>query len=61
MQALIDFNVIGDYREPDIMRFGFNPLYNSEKDVIKATEILKFILKKDIWKKKKYAKRKLVT
>ena len=26
MQALIDFGVIGDYREPNIMRFGFNPV-----------------------------------
>tara|TARA_A100001011_G_C14247229_1_gene816141 strand:- start:298 stop:1497 length:1200 start_codon:yes stop_codon:yes gene_type:complete len=61
MQALIDFEVIGDYREPDIMRFGFNPLYNSEKDVIKAIEILEIILRKDIWKDMKYSKRNFVT
>ena len=61
MQALIDFGVIGDYREPNIMRFGFNPLYNSEEDIIKAIEILNKILKDNLWKNKKYSKRKLVT
>ena len=61
MQALIDLDVIGDYREPNIMRFGFNPLYNSKDDVIRATEILKKICNEEIWKKNKYSKRKLVT
>ena len=61
MQALIDFGVIGDYREPNIMRFGFNPLYNSEEDIINAVEILNKILKDNLWKNKKYSKRKLVT
>ena len=61
IQALIDFGVIGDYREPNIMRFGFNPLYNSEEDIIKALEILNKILKDNLWKNKKYSKRKLVT
>ena len=61
MQALIDYDVIGDYRDPNIMRFGFNPLYNSEKDVNKATKILKSIFEKDLWKKNKYSKRKFVT
>ena len=59
MQALIDLDVIGDYREPNIMRFSFNPLYNSEDDVIRATEILKKICNEKIWKKNKYSKRKL--
>jgi len=43
------------------MRFGFNPLYNSEDDVIRATKILKKICNEKIWKKNKYSKRKLVT
>lgn len=44
MQALIRRGVIGDYREPAIMRFGFTPLYTSFADVWDAVEILKHIL-----------------
>jgi len=44
MQALIARGVIGDYREPEIMRFGFTPLYTSYADVWDAVEILKDIL-----------------
>ena len=61
MQALIDHQVIGDYREPDIMRFGFNPLFNNESQAIVAAQKLNFIIKENMWKNKKYTKRKLVT
>jgi kynureninase len=44
MAALIARGVIGDYREPHIMRFGFTPLYTSFADVWDAVEILKHIL-----------------
>lgn len=44
MAALIARGVIGDYREPAIMRFGFTPLYTSFADVWDAVEILKDIL-----------------
>jgi kynureninase len=44
MSALIARGVIGDYREPEIMRFGFTPLYTSYADVWDAVEILKQIL-----------------
>jgi kynureninase len=44
MQALIARGVIGDYREPEIMRFGFTPLYTSFADVWDAVGILKDIL-----------------
>jgi len=44
MQALIRRGVIGDYREPAIMRFGFTPLYTSYADVWDAVEILRDIL-----------------
>jgi kynureninase len=44
MAALIERGVIGDYREPAIMRFGFTPLYTSYADVWDAVEILRAIL-----------------
>ena len=44
MQALIARGVIGDYREPAIMRFGFTPLYTSFAEVWDAVEILVQIL-----------------
>ena len=45
MQALIARGVIGDFRAPDLMRFGFAPLYNRFADVWRAAEILGEILK----------------
>jgi kynureninase len=44
MSALIERGVIGDYREPEIMRFGFTPLYTRFADVWDAVEILRDIL-----------------
>ncbi len=44
MQALIEHGVIGDYREPGILRFGFTPLYTRFVDVWDAVEILRTIL-----------------
>ena len=44
MQALIERGVIGDYREPAIMRFGFTPLYTSFAEVWDAVDILRSIL-----------------
>ncbi|MDG1709150.1 MAG: kynureninase, partial [Emcibacteraceae bacterium] len=39
MSALIDHKVIGDFRAPNIIRFGFSALYNSYEDVWKAAEM----------------------
>ena len=44
IQALIERGVIGDYREPEIMRFGFTPLYIGFADVWDAVEALRDIL-----------------
>ncbi|MDC8756022.1 kynureninase [Janthinobacterium fluminis] len=44
MQSLIAHGVIGDYREPHVMRFGFTPLYTSYSEVWGAVQTLKRIL-----------------
>ena len=50
MQALIARGVIGDFRAPDVMRFGFGPLYVRYVDVFDAVVALEEILKTDAWK-----------
>ncbi|WP_408898026.1 kynureninase [Nocardioides sp. R1-1] len=50
MQALIERGVIGDFRAPDIMRFGFTPLYTSMTDVWDAVEVLQEIVVSESWR-----------
>ncbi|MEM7044513.1 MAG: kynureninase [Pseudomonadota bacterium] len=54
MQALIAHGVIGDFRAPDIMRFGFTPLYLDKHDVHHAAEILEEVVSNDLWRDPKY-------
>ena len=49
MQALISHGVVGDFRAPDTMRFGFTPLYIDEADVLATVDILENILTNDLW------------
>ncbi|MCC1492105.1 kynureninase [Cognatishimia sp. F0-27] len=61
MQALIARNVIGDFRAPNIMRFGFTPLYLDEADVRRAAEVLEEIMKTEAWRDPAYQTRAAVT
>ncbi len=61
MQALIARGVIGDFRAPDIMRFGFTPLYLDEGDVVQAAVILEDILTNRLWDRPEYRARNRVT
>ena len=61
VQALIARGVIGDYREPCIMRFGFTPLYTSFADVWDAVEALCNVLETGAWQSAQFNERKLVT
>ncbi|MFY3976758.1 kynureninase [Achromobacter xylosoxidans] len=61
MQALIARGLIGDYREPEVLRFGLTPLYFGYADVWDAVEILKDVLDSKAWDKPEFKQRSTVT
>jgi kynureninase len=61
MQALIDKGVIGDFRAPDCLRFGFTPLYVGEAEVRGAVDILARILDDGSWDQPRYRQKAAVT
>lgn len=61
MQALIDRQVIGDFRAPNLMRFGFTPLYIDEQDVVAAVDVLQEVLDGQLWDDPKYQVAQAVT
>ena len=61
MQALIARGVVGDFRAPDLIRFGFAPLYNSHAEMVRAAEILADILSSREWDQPRFKQRAKVT
>lgn len=61
VQALIARGVVGDFRMPDVMRFGFAPLYICHVDVVRAVRILEEVLADELWREPKYQVRAAVT
>ena len=61
MQALIAHGVIGDFRAPDILRFGFTPLFTDAADVTRAAETLSRIMAESLWDNPAYKTRAKVT
>ncbi|MDQ2091502.1 kynureninase [Marimonas arenosa] len=61
MQALIARGVIGDFRAPDIMRFGFTPLYIDADDVTRAVDTLAEVMTNRLWDTPEYKTRARVT
>ena len=61
MQALIARGVIGDFRAPNLMRFGFTPLYTRFADVSGAAEILGEIIQSREWDQPRFKARAKVT
>lgn len=61
IQAMIDRGVIGDYREPELMRFGLAPLYLRYVDVWDAVEVLREVLDGALWDRPEFARRGVVT
>ena len=60
-KALIARGAIGDFRAPDIMRFGFTPLYIDVGDVAKAVDIIADVMNRRLWDRPEYRKKARVT
>ena len=61
MQALIAHGVIGDFRTPDILRFGLTPLTIRYADLWRAVSVLRDVLESGEWRREVHRARRLVT
>ena len=61
MQALIARGVVGDFRAPDVLRFGLAPLYLRHTDIWDAVEVLRDVLSTGVWADDRFRRRHAVT
>ncbi|MCY4303460.1 MAG: kynureninase [Aestuariivita sp.] len=61
IQALIARGVIGDFRAPDIIRFGITPLYIDQEDIDNAIDIIRDVMSRRLWDHDEYRQRAAVT
>ena len=60
-QALIARGVIGDFRDPDILRLGLTPLYLSHEEIWRAGDTLREVIATEAWRDPAFAERQAVT
>ena len=61
VQSLIEHGIICDFRAPNLIRFGFNPLFNDQSDVTKASQTLSDIMLHKKWNRPDLKIKKFVT
>ena len=61
MQALIARGVVGDFRAPDLMRFGITPLYLDDGDIDRAVDVIAEVMARRLWDDPAFARRAAVT
>ena len=61
VQALINRGVVGDFRAPQVLRFGFTPLYLRFVDVWDAVEHMRQMLQREEWREARFNQRAAVT
>ncbi|MEE9335453.1 MAG: hypothetical protein V3U65_15290 [Granulosicoccaceae bacterium] len=57
IQALIGQGVVGNFREPNVMRFGFTPLYINQTDVVSAVDTIEEIIGDKSWDQELFKQR----
>ncbi len=61
VQALIAAGLVGDFRSPDVARFGLAPLYLGYTDVFEAVERICRVMKQESWREARFSQRLAVT
>jgi kynureninase len=61
IQALIARGIVGDFRAPNIMRFGICPLYNGQNDIMVAASHISDVINSRAWDRQEFRHRKAVT
>ena len=61
MQSFIEHKLIGDFRAPNLIRFGFSPLYLDKTDIMNAVKIIEKVYAQGLWKRFQNTNRKTVT
>jgi kynureninase len=61
MQALIARGMIGDFRAPDILRFGVTPLYLGYAELWDAVQTLRAVMANSEWREARFQTRQKVT